>query len=401
MSNLSDSEKRTSVVYLDYASTTPVDPEVLAAMLPYFSEKFGNPGSLHSFGQEAQIAVDSARSSIADFLSCLTQEIIFTGSATEANNLAIFGAVKAAKKAGIKNPHVITSAIEHKSVLEPIRKLEKDGEIELTILNVSRNGLIDLEQLEKSLKDNTVLVSIIYTNNEIGTIQPISEVSGIVRGYNEKLKTKSYKLKAVLHTDAAQAANYLNMKVADLGVDLLTLSSQKIYGPKGAGVLYVKKGVLIEPQILGGEQEYGKRAGTENVPNIVGMGAAIAKINEYKSKNSQILELRNYFIDNVLAKIKTASLNGNRESCLPNIANILFKGVNSADLLMMLDMEGIAVSAGSACQARGISEPSYVLRAIGLSEQDAKSSIRFSFGRQTTKEDIDYAIKALINLVSK
>mgnify|MGYP001561727442 CR=1 FL=1 len=385
-------------IYLDYASTTPVDSDVLAAMLSYFSEKFGNPGSLHSFGQEAQIAIDNARSKVADFLGCLTQEIIFTGSATEANNLAIIGAVRAAKKAGVKNPHVITSAIEHKSVLEPIRKLEKDGEIELTILNVSKNSLIDLEQLKKSLKENTVLVSIIYANNEIGTVQPISEISKIIKNFrNWKLGTAL----PLLHTDAAQAANYLNMKAADLGVDLLTLSSQKIYGPKGTGVLYVKKGVLIEPQILGGEQEYGKRAGTENVPNIVGMGAAIVKINEYKNKNGQILELRNFFIDNVLAKIKTASLNGNIESCLPNVANILFKGINSADLLMMLDMEGIAVSAGSACQARGISGPSYVLRAMGLSEQDAKSSIRFSFGRQTTKEDIDYALEILVKLVNK
>lgn len=385
-------------VYLDYASTAPVDPDALAAMLPYFSEKFGNPGSLHSFGQEAQIAVDNARSSVADFLGCITQEIIFTCSATEANNLAIFGAAKTAKKASIKNPHMIASAIEHKSVLEPIYKLEKDGEIELTILNVSKNGLIDPEQLEKSLKDNTVLVSIMYANNEIGSIQPISEISNIIRNFKNSKLGAIYPL---LHTDVAQAANYLNMKVADLGVDLLTLSSQKIYGPKGAGVLYVKKGVLIEPQILGGEQEYGKRAGTENVPNVVGMGAAIAKINEYKSKNSQILDLRNYFIDNVLVKIKIASLNGNKENCLPNIANILFKGVNSADLLMMLDMEGIAVSAGSACQARGISGPSYVLRAMGLSEQDAKSSIRFSFGRQTTKEDIDYVLEVLVKLIDK
>ena len=210
------------------------------------------------------------------------------------------------------------------------------------------------------MKENTVLVSIIYANNEIGTVQPISEISKIIKNFrNWKLGTAL----PLLHTDAAQAANYLNMKAADLGVDLLTLSSQKIYGPKGTGVLYVKKGVLIEPQILGGEQEYGKRAGTENVPNIVGMGAAIVKINEYKNKNGQILELRNFFIDNVLAKIKTASLNGNIESCLPNVANILFKGINSADLLMMLDMEGIAVSAGSACQARGISRT--VLRSAG------------------------------------
>ena len=414
MSNLSESGKRISAVYLDYASTTPVDPEVLQEMLPYFSEKFGNPSSLHSFGQEAQAAVDVARSAAADFLGCLTQEIIFTGSATEANNIVILNAVKIARSKGIKNPHIIASAIEHKSVLEPIRKLEKDGEIIVTYLSVSKEGIIDVEALKNALGDNTALVSIMYANNEIGTIQPIIEVSNIIRNFRENSKFGA--ALPLMHTDAAQAALYADMKVKEIGVDALTLSGHKIYGPKGVGVLYAKKEISLAPIMHGGEQEYGKRPGTENVPAIAGMGMALSKISEWGKQSTDMQSLRDYFIGRVLEEIKFTALNGGnprtqraeqspydgKENRLPNNANILFKGISSADLLIMLDMEGIAVSAGSACSAKSASpEPSYVLRAIGLSEKDAKSSIRFSFGRQTTKEDIDRVLEVLVKLVKR
>ena len=400
MSNLSESGKRISAVYLDYASTTPVDPEVLQEMLPYFSEKFGNPSSLHSFGQEAQAAVDVARSAAADFLGCLTQEIIFTGSATEANNIVILNAVKIARSKGIKNPHIIASAIEHKSVLEPIRKLEKDGEITVTYLPVSKEGIIDVEALKNALGDNTALVSIMYANNEIGIIQPIIEVSNIIRNFRENSKFGA--ALPLMHTDAAQAALYADMKVKEIGVDALTLSGHKIYGPKGVGVLYAKKEISLAPIIHGGEQEYGKRPGTENVPAIAGIGKALTKISEWGKQSADMQSLRDYFIGRVLEEIKFTALNGGKENRLPNNANILFKGISSADLLIMLDMEGIAVSAGSACSAKSASpEPSHVLQAIGLSEKDAKSSIRFSFGRQTTKEEIGYTIDVLIKLVKR
>ena len=414
-------------IYLDYASTTPIDSEVLAVMLPYFSEKFGNPSSLHSFGQEAQAAVDVARSNAADFFGCLTQEIIFAGSATEANNIVILNAVKIARSNGIKTPHIITSAIEHKSVLEPIRKLEKEGEIIVTYLPVSKEGIIDVELLKNALDDNTALVSIMYANNEIGTIQPILEVSNIIRNFKN---SKFGAALPLLHTDAVQAANFLNMKVKEIGVDALTLSGHKIYGPKGVGVLYAKKEISLAPIMYGGEQEYGKRPGTENVPAIVGIGKALSKISEWGKQSADMQSLRDYFIGRVLEEIKFTALNGGnprtqpangksgavsvcrqreeqppydgKENRLPNNANILFKGISSADLLIMLDMEGIAVSAGSACLAKSASpEPSYVLRAIGLSEKDAKSSIRFSFGRQTTKEDIDRALEVLVKLVKR
>ena len=401
-------------IYLDYASTAPVDPDVLQEMLPYFSEKFGNPSSLHSFGQEAQAAVDVARSAAADFLGCLTQEIIFTSSATEANNIVILNAVKIARSKGIKNPHIITSAIEHKSVLESIRKLEKDGEITVTYLPVSKEGIIDVEALKNALGDNTALVSIMYANNEIGTIQPIIEISNIIRNFRENSKFGA--ALPLMHTDAAQAALYADMKVKEIGVDALTLSGHKIYGPKGVGVLYAKKEISLAPIMHGGEQEYGKRPGTENVPAIVGIGKALSKISEWGKQSADMQSLRDYFIGRVLEEIKFTALNGGnprtqraeqspydgKENRLPNNANILFKGISSADLLIMLDMEGIAVSAGSACSAKSASpEPSHVLRAIGLSEKDAKSSIRFSFGRQTTKEDIDRALEVLVKLVKR
>ena len=388
-------------IYLDYSSTSPVDKAVVEAMLPYFSNNFGNPSSVHSFGQDAQRAVDSARQKTADFLGSLSQEIIFTGSATEANNLAILGIVGQIRRQHPKQPlHIIVSAIEHESVLAPARKAERDFGASVTYLPVSRDGFVDPDILRSALTENTVLVSVMYANNEIGTIQPSTEIAKIIKEHNDALKAKSYKLKAAFHTDAAQASLYLPMKVADLGVDALTLSGHKMYGPKGIGALYLKKGTLLDPLIVGAAQEYGKRAGTENVPCTVGLGEALALIPEWRAKNEEMKELRDYFVKEIGEKISRAALNGAVENRLPNNANMRFEGVNSADLLLLLDQDGIAVSAGSACESKAQTD-SHVLRALGLSAAQTRSSLRFSLGRATTKDDLDLAINVLVKLVEK
>ncbi|MEK7493571.1 MAG: cysteine desulfurase family protein [Patescibacteria group bacterium] len=383
-------------IYCDYSATTPVDKKVLAAMMPYLSERFGNPSSVHGYGQEALQALDRARHRVADMLGCLSQEVIFTGSATEANNLALYGVVRQALEK--KKPvHIITSTIEHESVANPLAQLAREEYVSVTYIPASRDGFIDVNAFQSALTEHTVLVSMMYANNEIGTLQPIREISAIVQKHNEKLKTKSYKLKTLLHTDAAQAAYYANMNVHELGVDLMTLSGHKMYGPKGVGALYVKRGMPLTPLIFGSGQEYGKRSGTENIPGIVGMSEACEQIKENKEIVRKIKNLRDYFITEVLKKITSASLNGAQENRLPGNANILFKGVRAEDLIVMLDGEGIAVSAGSACQSKALSF-SHVLSAIGLSEKDAQSSIRFSFGKYTTKKDIDCAISVLVKL---
>jgi len=382
-------------IYLDYSATTPVDKKVLAAMTPYFSEKFGNPSSVHGYGQEALVALDRARHAVADMLGCLSQEVICTGSATEANNLALGGVVRQALEKG-KPVHIITSSIEHESVENPLMHLARDPMVSVTYVPVSRDGFIDLDKFRNSLMEHTALVSAIYANNEIGTIQPITKIAEIIRAHN--LKAKSYKLKTVFHTDAAQAAYYLNMKVNELGVDLMTLSGHKMYAPKGVGALYVKKGTPLTPLIFGSGQEYGKRSGTENIPGVIGMGEACAQIKENKEIVERIKKLRNHFITEVCGKITIASLNGAQENRLPGNANMLFKGVRAQDLIVMLDGEGVAVSAGSACQSKALAF-SHVLSAIGLSEKDARSSIRFSFGKYTTKKDIDYTVFVLVKLI--
>lgn len=379
-------------IYCDYAATTPVDKKVLAAMMPYFSERFGNPSSVHGYGQEALQALDRARHSVADMLGCLSQEVIFTGSATEANNLALYGVARQTllKK---KQVHIITSAIEHESVANPLIQLARESNVSITYIPVSRDGFIDLDKLKGALTEHTVLISIMYANNEIGTIQPVKEIADIIRTHNKKSQV-------LFHIDAAQAAYFENMKVRELGVDLMTLSGHKMYGPKGVGALYVKKGTSLTPLIFGSGQEYGKRSGTENIPGIVGLGEACVQIKENKEIVEKIKDLRDYFIAQVRAKIPNASLNGALENRLPGNANILFKGVRAEDLIVMLDGEGVAVSAGSACQSKALAF-SHVLSAIGLPEKDVRSSIRFSFGKYTTKKDIDYIISVLVKLTRK
>ncbi|MCD6410549.1 cysteine desulfurase [bacterium] len=379
-------------IYLDYAATTPTDPEVLKTMMPYFKKEFGNPSSLHRFGQIALVAIDEARRKVAKFLNCQEDEIVFTGSATEANNLAIFGVTKALKKKGIK-PHIITSKIEHHAVLHPFEESEKQG-IEVSFIAPNKEGIIKLESVKKAIKENTVFVSLMYANNEIGTIQPIEEIGQFLAKINKERKQRIY-----FHTDAVQAINYLDCNIKELGVDLLTLSAHKIYGPKGVGALFIKKGTPIKPIIYGGGHEFGLRSGTENVAGIVGLGKAIELGEKYKNDIERIKKLRDKIIEKVL-KIPNTRLNGLKEKRLPNNVNISISGVEGESLMIALDQQGIAVSTGSACSSREL-KPSHVLLAIGLSPKEAHGSLRITLGRFTTEEEVDYFLKVLPNVVKR
>ncbi len=379
-------------IYLDYAATTPESPEVMRAMRPYFEKHYGNASSLHQFGQQAREAVEIARQNIAKFLNCSTAEVFFTGSATEADNLAILGVARSSKlKVQSAKLHVITTQIEHPAVLEPIKYLEKLGEVEATYLPVSREGLVKVEDVAKAIKPNTILVSIMYANNEIGAIQPIAEIGKAIKAVNQKI---------IFHTDAVQAVNYLDCDTQKLAVDLLTLSGHKVYGPKGVGILYVKKGVALEPMMFGGHQEQGLRPGTENVAAIVGLGEAIQQVQSSKFKVKSLEKLRDKLLDGILKTVPKTSLNGSRNDRLPNNANISFAGVEGESILMALDQKGIAVSTGSAC-ASGSLEPSHVLMALGLSHQGAHGSIRFTLGKYTTEYEIDYVLKILPEVIKR
>lgn len=388
-------------IYLDYAATTPIEPKVLRAMLPFLKENFGNPSSVHYFGQKAQVAIDESRKKVAKFLGCSPEEIIFTGSATEANNLAIKGI---AKNVQSKKPHIITTQIEHKSVLESFKALEKKG-VEVTYLAVDDQGLISISNLAKKIKENTVLISIMYANNEMGVIQPIAEIGKLLKNIN-RIKEKSKVQRTFFHSDAVQAVNYLDCNVDKLGVDLLTLSGHKIYGPKGVGALYIKKPTahaqrtLIEAQISGGGQEQGLRSGTENVAGIVGLGAAIEKIKKEKGKIKKIKRLRDELVKGIFKTISNVKFNGILENSLPNIANVSFKGAEGEAIVVALDQKGICVSTGSACAAKSL-EPSHVLLALGINEEEAHTSVRFSLGRYTTEREINNVLKILPKVIEK
>ena len=373
-------------IYLDYASTTPLDPEVLKTMLPYFSEIYGNPESLHSIGLDAKQAVDTSRNTIAKYLNCQSSEIVFTGSGTESNNLAIIGTARANKA---KGRHLITSKIEHPSVLNVFKYLEKEG-FQVTYLDVDKEGFIDLKQLENSITKKTILVSIMFANNEIGTIEPIEKIAKICR-----------KNSVPFHADACQAAEYFSLDTKKLGIDLLTINGSKIYGPKGTGLLYIRKGTKIESISKGGNQEYGLRSGTHNVPGIVGLAKAFEIAQENCEKESErSLKLRDYFIENILKKIPNAILNGPLENRLPNNINIGIPGIEGKDLLLQLDHHNICVSTGSACSS-GNNDTSHVLSAIGQKPELTKSSIRISLGKYTTKEELDYVLEIFPKIVEK
>ena len=390
-------------VYLDYAATTPIDSKVLKTMEPYLKDKYGNPSSIHSFGQEARQAIEIGREKVAKFLNCKFSEIIFTGSATESDNLAIRGLIKSlqrAKRAGEKT-HIITTAIEHKAVLETCKDLAlnpaEQDRVKITYLPVGLDGIINLDDLEAEIIPETDLVSIMYANNETGSVQPIRKIGQIIAKINKNKEHKIY-----FHTDAAQAANWFKLDVDDLGVDLLTLSGHKIYGPKGVGVLYVREGVPISSLITGGSHELGMRAGTENTAAIVGLSEAISQIKAHQvSSIKQVEHLRSKLIKNVL-KISDSKLNGpiKKEDRLPNIVNFSFKGAEGEGLVISLDQEGIAVSTGSACTSREL-KPSHVLVAMGLSEPEAHSSLRVSLGKYTTENEINYFLKILPKVIER
>jgi cysteine desulfurase len=379
-------------IYFDYAAGTPVDPRVLAAMRPYFSQKFGNPGSVHSFGQEALAAVDRSRETIGQAIGAEFREVIFTGSATEANNLAIRGAIKkwrSGADAGI--PRIIVSAIEHESVLETARELEKEG-VEVVYLPVDKDGTVNLRVLEESLDNRTVLVSVMYANNEMGAIQPVAKIAEIVK------KFRASSVFPLFHTDAVQAFQFLDCNVEKLGVDMMTLSAHKIYGPKGIGALYLRR--PMPAVTTGGGQEFGMRSGTENVPSIVGFAKACDAAAAVREKEAaRIAALSDHFwrgIKNIFPKAeRNGPVNG-----LPNILNVYFPGREAQDILTRLDLNGVAASSGSACRSRAL-EASYVIMALGYPKERAKASIRFSFGRPTAKSELDAALRVLGKILRK
>lgn len=385
----------TKRIYLDYAASTPIAPEALRAMQPYFSERFGNPGSLHVLGQEAIAAMDDAREKIAIALGLEAlagfRQIVFTGSATEANNLALRGVVEKSRSA-IQHLEIIISAIEHESVFETARLLQAHGAT-ARIIPVNKEGVINLQKLRNTLTKNTVFVSMMYANNEIGTIEPIVEIAKIIKEWKENAGHKNpYPL---LHTDAAQAFQFLPCAVEELGVDFMTISGHKIYGPKGIGALYVKNIRSIEPVITGGGQEFGLRSGTENIPSIVGFGKAVERAHALRLNEARrIAALRDYFWEQIKKIYPRAQLNGSSRHRLPNILNIAFPGWSAQDLLVRFDRVGVAISLGSACSARSLGA-SHVLIACGLSKEKIQSSVRFSLGRNTTEKELIEAVKRM------
>ena len=373
------------VIYLDNAATTKTRPEVVEAMLPYFTEKFGNPSSVYGFASQNKEAVTVAREQIAKALHAPTQDIYFTAGGSEADNWALKAAMEAYKE---KGNHLITTKIEHHAILHTCEYLEKNG-CEVTYLDVDENGVVDLEQLKRSIKPTTVLISIMYANNEIGTIQPVKEIGQIAKENG-----------VLFHTDAVQAFGQLPIDVAAENIDMLSASGHKLNGPKGIGFLYIRKGLKLRSFVHGGGQERKRRAGTENVPGIVGFGKAVELAEAgMEEKIRKEIELRDYLIERVLAEIPYVRLNGHRTLRLPNNANFSFQFIEGESLLIMLDMKGICASSGSACTS-GSLDPSHVLLAIGLPHEIAHGSLRLTLSEETTKEEIDYTIDQLKAIVA-
>jgi cysteine desulfurase len=384
------------IIYLDYSATTPLDGRVWLAMLPYLKDNFANASSIHQAGLKAKEAVEQSRETIAKFLGSQAEELYFTSGATESNNWAILGLVKAIKEKD-KNfiPHIITSKIEHEAILEPLRQLEKEG-AQVTYLPVDKQGLVAAGAVARALRPNTVLVTVMYANNEVGTIQPIAAIGKIIRSYNQK----SRRYKIYFHTDATQAPAYCDCSVDTLGVDLLSLSAHKIYGPKGVGLLYVKKGTPLQPLMYGGGQQGGWRSGTYNVAGIVGLGKAVELLKPEKAKNKAIKKLRDYLIGRIKKKIPSTIINGDLVKRLPSNAHFIFKGVEGESVLLMLSQKGLAISTGSACSS-GSLLPSHVLLAMGLPPELAHGSIRVTIGRLTTKKELDSLIRELPPIIKK
>ncbi len=385
--------KKIKEIYLDHAATTYTDPQVVKAMLPYFTEIYGNPSALYHKGIEANGALNDARRTVSKLIGALPENIIFTAGGSESDNLAIYGIAEAYSD---KGKHIITTAIEHHAVSHPFEDLKKQG-WEVTYLKVDEEGFVDINEFKKALRPDTVLVSVMYANNEIGTVEPISEIGREILKYRKDNNT-AY---PYFHTDACQAAEYLSLDVEKLHTDLMTINGSKIYGPKGIGILYVRRGVKIKPQIVGGGQERHLRAGTENVPAIIGFAKALELAQENGSKeNARLTKLTEYFLKELEEKIPKIKLNGPPigPERLPNNLNIAFEDVEGEALLLYLDEYGIMCSNGSACTSELV-EPSHVLTAMGLSPKLAQSSIRFTLGHNTAKDDIDYVMKYLPEIV--
>ena len=373
-------------VYMDNAATTPVSQLALSAMLPCFTQEYGNPSSIHSAGRQASILLQSARDNIARLLGAQPKEIYFTSGGTEADNWAISIAAEAGAKKGKK--HIISSAIEHHAVLHALEKLKKQG-FEITLLPVHSDGIVRPEELRSAIREDTALVTIMYANNEIGTVQPISELSKIC---NEQ--------SVLFHTDAVQAIGHIEIDIAALGIDMLSLSAHKFHGPKGVGLLYCRSGIPISPFIEGGAQERGKRGGTENVPAIVGMAAALKEAyNCMASDNEKISAMRDKLIS-ALSTTKLSRLNGHAQNRLPGILNFCFEGIEGESLLLLLDRDGICASSGSACTS-GSLDPSHVLLAIGLPHEIAHGSLRLSLSKYNTMEEVEYLIEKLPPIIDR
>ncbi|MEO0293324.1 MAG: cysteine desulfurase NifS [candidate division WOR-3 bacterium] len=373
------------LIYLDHNATTPVDKRVLLAMFPYFSEKYGNPSSIYRLAKESELAKEKAREKVAALINAKPYEIFFTGSGTESDNFAIKGISFANKDRG---NHLITSKIEHPAVLNTFKWLEKQG-FEVSYIGVDKYGIVDLDELKDTIKDKTILISIMHANNEVGTIQPIKEIAKIAKERN-----------IYFHTDAVQTVGKIPIDVEDLGVDLLSLSAHKLYGPKGVGALYIKKGIKIDSLLHGGHQERNKRAGTENVPGIVGLGVAAEIALEEIDKRVEIKKLRDKLEKGLLELIDEIIINGHPEKRLEGTLNLCVKYVEGESMLLQLDYYGIAASSGSACTSASL-EPSHVLTAMGIPPEIAHGSLRFSFGRENTEEEVDKVLEVLPPIVDK
>ncbi|HXI84347.1 MAG TPA: cysteine desulfurase family protein [Verrucomicrobiae bacterium] len=374
-------------VYADYNATTPLDPRVLEVMLPYLRDHFGNASSVHIFGRDARAAIDDVRVRMARILGAQEGEIVFTGGGTEADNMAVFGAVRAHRKQG---RHIITSTIEHHAVLHACQYLEKTGECEVTYLPVDRECLIDPGGLRQAIREDTVLVSIMSANNETGTIQPVKELAAICRERG-----------VTFHTDAVQSFGKQPVNVNDWGVDSLSIAAHKFYGPKGVGALYVRRGTKLDPLLFGGSHENERRAGTENVAAIVGLGlAAELATAQMREEQDRLFDLTEKLSDGIAQRIRGAHRNGHAKQRIENTINFSFEGCEEEGLLLGLDLEGVAVSSGSAC-AVGSLQPSHVLQAMGLPHELARAAVRFSFGKSNTREDVDYILKAVERVVKR
>jgi len=373
-------------VYLDYAATTPCDPEVLKAMEPYSFERYGNASSIHSFGQEAKKGIEDARQTLASFIGARPEEIVFTSGGIESDNFAVEGVAFALQD---KGNHIITTAIEHHAITEPCKFLGKRG-FKVTFVGVDKDGLVSPEDIKKAITDKTILISVMHANNEIGSIQPIAEIGKIAKDKG-----------IYFHSDAVQTVGHIPVNVNDLNVDLLSLAAHKFYGPKGVGALYIRKGTRIETFLHGGDQEKGRRASTYNTPGIVGLGKAIELCKQKMTEEAKFqITLRDRLIKEIISKISETRLNGHPTQRLPNNANVSIKFIEGESILLSLDMLGIAASTGSACTSSSL-EPSHVLLAIGLPHEIAHGSLRITLGRWTKEEDVDYLLESLPKVVEK